>query len=699
MNKPIKSLTLVAASVTLALGLVACSQTSSPSANEQSATGTPTVTAATENLISGIEMANFDHSVRPQDDFYRYVDGNWLKRTKIPADKSNYGSFTEVHERSEVMLRQIIERVAALPNKADGSDEQKLGDMYTSFMDVANAEKLGLSPLQGELKKIADIRSHAGLSEAFGYFNHLSVKTPFSWQVDNDARDSSQYVVGIWQSGLGLADRDYYLKDTEKFAKIRADYQTYIAELLTLAGRDDAAAAAQRIVALETGIAKAHWSRVENRDPVKTYNKLSAAQMDELLGAMSWTSYAKAANLDKATEVVVGQPAYLASLATLFSETSLQTWKDYLSYHLINDYAGSMNQELADLHFNFFAKRLRGVEEQAPRWKRGIAAADAIVGEILGKFYVEKAFTPQAKARMEVMVQNLMKAYSKRINQLEWMSAATKKAAQEKLSKFIYKIGYPDSWKDYSSLQIKADDLVGNGMRSSRWINDDMAAKLGQPIDRGIWHITPQTVNAYYNPVMNEIVFPAAILQPPFFNMAAEGAVNYGAIGAVIGHELGHGFDDSGAQFDGDGNLRNWWSETDLAEFEKRGKQFADQFSAFKPFDDVNVNGQLTLGENIGDLGGMVVAYEAYQMSLEGKPAPHMDGFSGEQRFFLGWAQVWRRSYREEELRQRLVTDPHSPSEYRVNGIMMNMPEFYRSFNVKPGDKLYLKPEDRVVIW
>ncbi|MFT4929648.1 MAG: putative endopeptidase [Phenylobacterium sp.] len=683
-----KKLILVAASVTFSLGLVACSQTNTTETDNR-----------VQTLTSGIEMANFDHSVRPQDDFYRYVDGNWLKKIKIPADQSNYSSFFQVYEQTEITLRKVVQDAAAKPNKASGSSEQKLGDLYTSFMDQQKINALGLSPLANDLNKIANLSSAAQLSAAFAYFNHMSVNTPFRWTVDNDAKMSSQYAISVSQSGLGLPDRDYYLKDTEKFKKLRQDYQGYMAQVLSMAGYSGAKQAAQGIMTLETALAKSQWSRVERRDPQKAYNKLSFAELDKLLGQISWADYAKTAGLDKASEVIVEQPTYLSGFATIYSQTSLQTFKDYLSFHLINDYATSLYQPMADLHFEFFSKRLTGVQEQSPRWRRGIEVANAIVGEVLGELYVKAAFPPEAKRRMEVMVKNLIKAYSKRIAQLEWMSPETKQSAQQKLAKFTYKIGYPDKFKDYSALEIKADDLVGNGMRSSRWQHDDLAAKLGTPMDKSIWHMNPQRVNAYYNPVLNEIVFPAAILQPPFFNMAAEDSVNYGAIGAVIGHELGHGFDDSGAQYDGDGNLRDWWTDADKREFEKRGKQFSEQFSAFKPFDDAHVNGELTLGENIGDLGGMTVAYEALQIALDGKEAPVLDGFTADQRFFFGWAQVWRRKYREEELRKRLMTDSHSPSEYRVNGIMWNMPEFYKTFDVKPGDKLYLPPEQRVTIW
>lgn len=684
-----KKTILVAAAVTFAVGLTACSRDD----NAQMPTGAPGA------LVSGIELANFDKSVRPQDDFYRYVDGAWLKRTTIPADKSNYGSFSQLYDAAQVKLRQIIENTSKTPGKTPGSDEQKLGDFYDSYMDEANAEKLGFTPLKADLKSIANLGSHVEIAATFAHLNHIGVNTPLRWDVDNDEKNSSQYVVALNQSGIGLPDRDYYLKDTEKFAKIRTDYQTYIGQLLGLIDYPNAAVAAERILNLETQIATAHWTQVERRDPVKSYNKMSVSDLKEMMGALDWNGYARTAHLNKATEVVVRQPSYISSFAKTFADTPVSVWRDYLAFHLVNDYAESLSKAFVDLRYDFFDKRLRGLEAQSPRWKKAVDATDTVVGEILGKLYVKENFSPEAKARMEKMVQNLMKAYGKRIDTLEWMTDETKVAAQEKLSKFTYKIGYPDKWKDYSELEIKADDLAGNGMRSAAWNNNQMAKHLGQPIDKTVWYMTPQTINAYYNPVMNEIVFPAAILQPPFFNMAAEDAVNYGGIGAVIGHELGHGFDDSGAQYDGDGNLRDWWTSVDKAEFKKRAKQFSEQYSQFKPFEDASVNGDLTLGENIGDLGGMIVALEAYHLSLEGKASPTMDGFTGNQRFFFGWAQVWRRKYREEALRQRLMTDPHSPSEYRVNGIMWNMPEFYQTFDVKAGDKLYLKPEDRVKIW
>lgn len=687
----INKITLVAASVAVVLGLAGCTQSGNSSQTQ--------VEAPVSALTSGIDLQNLDLSVRPQDDFYRFVDGNWLKRTEIPADKSNYGSFTQLADDAQVKLRRIIDRTAAMKDAKAGSDEQKLGDFYNSFMDEQKVEALGFSPLKAELDKVAAATGHDDINRLFAHLTRIGVKTPFGWYVNNDAKEATQYIVYVAQSGLGLPDRDQYFKDSEKFNAIRSGYVNYITEVLTLIGYKDPAAAAKRIMALETQMADAHWTRVERRDPVKSYNKMSAEQVNELMGEFDWFRYANQVGLKNAEQLVVSQPSYLSALGKLFKDTDVSVWRDYMSFHLINDHAAYLSKAFVDARFNFYSKQLRGLEQQSPRWKRGVDLAGSVVGEILGKLYVKENFPPEAKSRMETMVNNLIKAYGKRIEGLDWMTDETKKAAKAKLAKFTYKIGYPDKWKDYSDLAIKSDDLIGNLIRYSQWAIDEQTARLGGPIDKTLWFMTPQRVNAYYNPVMNEIVFPAAILQPPFFNMAADDAVNYGGIGAVIGHELGHGFDDSGAQFDGDGNLRNWWSDADKSAFDERKALFVEQFNQFKPFDDANVNGKLTLGENIGDLGGLTVAFEAYKMSLNGKPSPTIDGYTGEQRFFLGWGQVWRRKYREEELRQRLMTDSHSPSEYRVNGIVWNMPEFYQAFDVKEGDKLYLPEDKRVKIW
>ncbi|CCQ10334.1 putative peptidase M13 family protein [Pseudoalteromonas luteoviolacea B = ATCC 29581] len=685
-----KKLTVVAASIALALGLVGC--------GEKVATDQVKTVAEQAALKSGIELNNIDKTVRAQDDFYYHVNGQWLARTEIPADKSNYGSFTQLYENSQEAMKTVLEAAANNLNADPKSDEYKLGAFYKSYMDELARKELGIAPLTPHLTQISEVASKADLPALMAELQMKGVTQPFGWYVNNDEKNSSQYALYVYQSGLGLPDRDYYLKDDEKFTTIRAQYLKYVTNVLMRSGIENSAEKAAQLIALETAIAKAQWSRVESRDATKTYNKMSIAEFDTLLGDFNATAYLTTVGL-QAQDVIINQPSYLEKLGKLFAETDLETWKTYLAFHLVNDYAELLDPDMVDLNFHFYATTLRGVKEQSPLWKKAADASNEVLGELLGKIYVKDYFPPEAKARMEELVANLIKGFDQAIDGLEWMSAETKVAAKEKLNKFTPKIGYPDKWKDYSALEINPDDLVGNYVRYNTWAYQDMANKLGKPVDRSEWFMTPQTVNAYYNPVNNEIVFPAAILQPPFFNLEAEDAVNYGAIGAVIGHELGHGFDDQGAKYDGDGNLRNWWSEADLAQFEKRGKQLVDQFEQFKPFDDANVNGQLTLGENIGDLGGLTVAYKAYQLSLDGKPAPVIDGYTAEQRFFMGWGQIWRRKYRDEELRNRLMTDPHSPSQYRVIGILSNMPEFYQAFDVKEGDKMYIAPDQRVKIW
>lgn len=685
-----KKITLTAASIALALGLVGCGE---KVATEQ-------VKPAAEQALqkSGIDLSNMDESVRAQDDFYYHINGKWLARTEIPADKSNYGSFTQLYENSQNAMKEVLEAASAKLTADTNSDEFKLGAFYKSYMNVNARNELGMAPLKPYLTEIAALESKDGLSELMADLQIKGVTMPFGWYVNNDEKNSSQYALYVYQSGLGLPDRDYYLKDDEKFKTIRDKYVAYMSSVLMRAGIANSDKAAEQVLALETAIAQAQWSRVETRDATKSYNKMSVEDMNRLLGDIDASAYLNAAGVS-ISELIVGQPSYLEKLGAIYSETDLAVWKNYLAFHTVNDFANLLGQEMVDLNFDFYSTTLRGVKEQSPTWKKAVDASNEVLGEILGKIYVKEYFPPEAKARMEGLVANLIKGFEQAIDGLEWMSAETKVAAKEKLNKFTPKIGYPDKWKDYSALEINPDDLVGNYVRHNTWAYQDMAQKLGKPVDRSEWFMTPQTVNAYYNPVNNEIVFPAAILQPPFFNLEADDAVNYGAIGAVIGHELGHGFDDQGAKYDGEGNLRNWWSEADLAQFETRGKQLVAQYDGFKPFDDANVNGQLTLGENIGDLGGLTVAYKAYHISLGGKQAPVIDGYTGEQRFFMGWGQIWRRKYRDEELRNRLMTDPHSPSQYRVIGILSNMPEFYQAFDVKEGDKMYIKPEERVKIW
>ncbi|WP_257284141.1 M13 family metallopeptidase [Endozoicomonas sp. SESOKO1] len=653
------------------------------------------VTPAPE--VSGIEYDNMDSSVRPQDDFYRYVNGQWLDKTEIPEDKSRYGAFSKLYDESQKALRKVLEAAAENRQSAADEDVRKLGDFYASYMDEERINKLGVTPLEAEFSRIAGIKTHQDLPGLLADLGTRGITTPLGWYVNNDARQSEVNALYVSQSGLGLPDRDYYLDEGERYKAIRQNYQDYITELLVLAGQPEPEKVATGVMALETRLAEVQWSRVERRDPIKAYNKMTVADANQLMGDFDFSRYLRQAGVD-VDQVIVRQPGYFQKLSSIISGTDISIWKNYLTFHTLNSYASSLSEPFAQARFDFYGRTLRGIEEPAPRWKRGVDAADDVLGELLGKEYVKTYFPPEAKARMSVLVDNVIEGFEASIDDLPWMSAPTKFAARIKLSKFTPKIGYPDQWRDYSTLDIKPDDLVGNLMRSSQWQYSTMAGKAGQPVDRSEWFMTPQTVNAYYNPVNNEIVFPAAILQPPFFNLAADDAVNYGSIGAVIGHELGHGFDDQGAKYDGDGNLRNWWGEEDLEQFKARGARLVDQYNAYKPFDDISINGQLTLGENIGDLGGLSVAFKAYQLSLNGEESPVIDGFTGEQRFFMGWSQIWRIKSREEALRQQLVVGPHSPGEYRAR-VLSNLDEFYEAFDVDEGDGMYRKPEDRVRIW
>jgi len=649
------------------------------------------------SLNSGIEQTGFDKAVRPQDDLFRAVNGAWLTKTDIPADRSEYGVFSILAEQAEKDLREIIETCAAAKDKVPGSERQKVGDLYASFMDGARAEELGIKPISARIAAVDAIQTKADLIRTLAELSKFGVSGPLGCYVGVDAKKSDEHILSVSQSGLGLPDRDYYW-DAKFKAKLEA-YQAHIERMLTLAKIGDAKQAAADIVALETAIAKAQWSKVQNRDIDKTYNKMGLAELVKLTPGFDWPLYFQTIGVKDVKELVVSQPSYQTSMAELLDKVPLATWKVWLKLNIIHRYASLLNKELVDADFAFYGTTLHGVPQNRPRWKRGVSAVEGCLGEALGKLYVEKRFPPEAKQRMDQMVKNVLEAYRIRINNLDWMSPATKEKALAKLGMFTPKIGYPKKWRDYSSLEIRRDDLVGNIERHAiyEWNRD--LAKLGKPVDRDEWHMTPQTINAYYNPSQNEIVFPAAILQPPFFNLAADDAANYGGIGAVIGHETGHGFDDQGSKWDGAGNLHQWWTPADRAEFDKRGDSLAAQFDLFEPFPGFKVNGRLTLGENIGDLAGLTIAYEAYRLSLGGKPAPVIDGLTGDQRFFLGWAQVWRRKHREADLKNRLVTDPHSPAEYRVNGTVRNVPAFYSAFGVKGGDKMYLPPDKRVKIW
>jgi putative endopeptidase len=649
-------------------------------------------------LVSGIATEYADPSVRAQDDFFNHLNGKWLASTEIPADKASWGTFAKLADDVQPQLRGIIESVANSPNRAPGSDAQKIGDMYASFMDEPRLETLGLSPLKPELARISAVQDKKEIPVLIARFNKRSVGAPYDFGIHQDAKDSTKYVVDIGQSGLGLPDRDYYLEANK--AETRAKYRTHVENILKLAGDANAAANAADIVALETELAKVQWSKVENRDPVKTYNKVELAKLAELAPGYDWNAYLGPAGIaGKVGYVIVSQPSYLKGFNEVLNKTPLATWKAYFQWHLLHSNAPYLSKAFVDENFAFYGATLTGVTAIRPRWKRGVATVEGALGEALGKLYVAQYFPAERKERMEGLVKNLLVAYRQSIDTLDWMSPATRKQAQIKLSKFRVKIGYPNKWRDYSAFDVAPDDLIGNVARWREFDYNREMNKLGNPIDREEWGMTPQTVNAYYNPELNEIVFPASILQPPFFDANADDAVNYGAIGAVIGHEISHGFDDQGSQYDGDGNLRDWWTKADHKNFAAKTRQLISQYSAYSPVKGYNVNGELTLGENIADNSGVAIAYKAYKLSLGGKKAPVIDGYTGEQRFYIGFAQVWRMKMRDAQQLVLLKVDPHSPGQFRTNGTMRNQPGFYSAFGVKPGDKMYLSPKERVIMW
>ncbi len=646
----------------------------------------------------GVDLATFDRSVRPQDDFNRFVNGTWIKNTEIPPDRSSWGSFPELSEKSDAALQQIIDSVTKTPQKP-GSTAQQVADAYLAFMDTARIEALGIEPLGNELKPIAALTAPADLAGLLGRMARVGVAGPFAAFVGQDQKQSDTYIVAVNQGGLGMPDRDYYLRPDPKLEATRAAYLRYITTMLTLAKQPDPEGAAKRIMALETAIAEKHWDRARSRDRDATYNKMTVAELSALTPSFSWPAYFRAAGIEKATHVVVRQPDYLQALDRILHDTPLATWKEALTFRVLTTYADELPEAFGVAQFEFRGKTLSGQQEMRARPKRAVDEVEGALGEALGKLYVERHFKPEAKARMDQLVKNLLAAFKQGIDELEWMGPDTKAQAQAKLAKFTVKIAYPDHWRDFSSIAIKKDDAVGNAKRAFQFAYDDNVTRLGQPVDRTRWTMTPQTVNAYYNSTNNEIVFPAAILQPPFFNLEADDAVNYGGIGAVIGHEISHGFDDQGSKSDGDGNLRNWFTPADLKAFQDRTSRLAAQYEAYAPLEGLHINGQLTLGENIGDLSGLAVAYRAYKMSLGGKPAPVIEGFSGDQRFFLGWAQVWRTRMRDDAMRQQLLTNPHSPGNYRAFVPLTNLEAFYDAWDVKPGDGMYRPPEERVKIW
>jgi putative endopeptidase len=644
---------------------------------------------------AGLDFAHQDSSVRPQDDLYRHFNGGWLKTAEIPADRASDGAFMTLRIQSEARVREIIEG-------ATGSDEAtKISNIYKSFMDAAAVNAKGGSPIASELAQVDSISSLTDFVSTFSKLEARGTSGIFGTFIYADMKDASTNILYLVQGGLSLPDEAYYRE--EKYADIRTAYLAHITAMFTLAKVSNPADNAAKVMALETSLASHHWDQVKNRDATLTYNKMDRAQVKALMPAFDWDLYLAEGEIPGIVldSVIVQQPSFFEGLGTILANFDVDAWKAWLKWHIISGAAPYLSDELVNENFAFFGKTLSGTPELRERWKRAVSMIEGSLGEAVGKIYVQKYFPAEAKARMEKLVANLIEAYRISINELEWMSPETKVKALEKLGKFRPKIGYPDKWRDYSALQTTSDDLYGNVGRVVKFQRDHELSKIGKPVDRDEWFMAPQTVNAYYNPVMNEIVFPAAILQPPFFGLDHDDSVNYGGIGAVIGHEIGHGFDDQGSKYDGDGALNNWWTDADRAAFEERTKALIAQYDALIPEEapDVNVNGALTIGENIGDLGGLTIAYKAYLISLGGKPSPVIDGFSGEQRLLLSWAQIWRAKVRPEEMRRRIATDPHSPAEFRCNQILKNFTPFYEAFGVTDKDALWLDEQSRVQIW
>ncbi|CDZ91642.1 Neprilysin [Rhodococcus ruber] len=646
---------------------------------------------------SGIDLTHLDERTRAQDDLFEHVNGRWLAEHEIPADRALDGAFRTLFDKAEVDVRTLIEEAAA-SSAEPGTDAQRIGDLYASFMDTETVEAAGLDPIAGELAAVADAADRNALAAVLGRLQRVGIGGAVGHYVDTDAKNSARYLMHTTQSGLGLPDESYYREDGH--AEIRAQYVAHIGRMFELAGIEYDP---QRVLDLETRLAAGHWDVVKRRDADLSYNLVTFEALTSERPGFDWRGWigALGATEEQWAEIVVRQPGFLDTFAQLWAEAPLDDWKAWATWRVLHSRAPYLTEKLVDENFAFYGRTLTGAQEIRDRWKRGVALVQDLLGEAVGKLYVERHFPAEAKDRMQQLVANLQEAYRRSIAELEWMSPQTREAALRKLEKFTPKIGYPDKWRDYSAVTVAADDLVGNYRSGYAAEYDRDLAKLGGPVDRDEWFMTPQTVNAYYNPGMNEIVFPAAILQPPFFDLHADDAANYGGIGAVIGHEIGHGFDDQGAKYDGDGNLENWWTDDDRTEFGKRTAALIAQYDEFEPkgLAGHRVNGSFTIGENIGDLGGLSIALKAYEIALDGAEPPVIDGLTGLQRVFFGWAQVWRTKVRDEEALRRLAVDPHSPPEFRCNGVVRNIDAFYEAFDVHPGDELYLDPAQRVRIW
>ncbi|WP_305092872.1 M13 family metallopeptidase [Prescottella sp. R16] len=646
---------------------------------------------------SGIDLTHIDAGARPQDDLFVHVNGKWLDEYEIPADRAVDGAFRTLYDKAEEDVKTLVQEASA-SGAAHGTDAQKIGDLYSSFMDADAVEAAGLSPIADELAAVANAANPSELAGIVGRLQRTGVGGAVGQYVDTDAKDSSRYLVHFTQSGIGLPDESYYREDN--YAPIRDAYVAHIRKMFELAGIEYDA---QRVFDLETAIAAGHWDVVKRRDAELSYNLLTLDDLQSRHGGFDWSAWISGlqATEGQLAEVVVRQPGFVESFTELWTSQPIEDWKAWATWRILHSRAPYLTEAIVAEDFAFYGTTLSGTQENRERWKRGVSLVQDLLGEAVGKLYVERHFPPESKARMQELVANLQEAYRRNISDLEWMSPTTRQAALAKLEKFTPKIGYPDKWRDYSAVEVDPADLVGNYRSGYAADHDRDIAKLGGPVDRDEWFMTPQTVNAYYNPGMNEIVFPAAILQPPFFDAAADDAANYGGIGAVIGHEIGHGFDDQGAKYDGDGNMVDWWTDDDRTEFGKRTKALIEQYNDFEPMDlpGHHVNGEFTIGENIGDLGGLSIALEAYRIALDGTEAPVLDDLTGLQRVFFGWAQVWRTKARKEEALRRLAVDPHSPPEFRCNGVIRNLDSFHEAFDVRPGDALYLEPEQRVKIW
>jgi putative endopeptidase len=692
------------ATLIFAFGLFGCGQQPESAGEEVQAPDTTETAAApsnekTETLGSGIDFDGIDNAIRPQDDLFEHANGTWVRETELPSDRARWGAFFELHEKSQEDIKTLVEAVSQAENVELGSPKQKIRDFYNTYMDTDSATELGIEAIRDELDQIAAIDSLDDVFRLFGTLSTYGIDNPVGPSVYSDLKDPDTAVVYLSEAGITLPDRDYYLKDDEQFIRGRELYQTYVSRVFELAGLQDGATRAEALLALEQQLAEAHWTKEDNRDPVKAYNPMTPDELRALAPGIDWDITLEAIQVAGRDRYIVTQPSYFEAASNIIPATDLQTWKDYLTFQTIDRFAPLLGDPFFQAWFEFYRAGLQGIDEPRPLWRRAVNATNSDLGELLGQLYVEEYFKLESKERMQVMIDNLIEAYRQSISELEWMGEDTRLQALDKLSGLTTKIGYPEKWRDYSKLDIVAGDLVGNIKRSDVFETNRILDKLDKPVDKTEWGLTPQTVNAYYRPAWNEIVFPAAILQPPFFNTEADDAVNYGGIGAVIGHEIGHGFDDQGRKYDGGGNLRDWWTEEDNAHFEERKQKLAAQFNSYEVLDGLTINGEFTSGENIGDLGGLSIAYKAYQLSLDGQEAPVIDGLTADQRFFLGYAQVWRGKARDEESKRLLTVDPHSPSKFRANGAAINVPEFYEAFDVQEGDGMWLPPEDRVKIW